>query len=252
MTIFALFHPALDDVASPAGGFLADRTTKPVTAQDVLRRYRQYRAVFPRTGITVAAQALRLPAVAEAVKKRGHSVDARSCEELVLALATGIPAQRIVMHDDGITAAPIRRAVNAGVGRLVLTCCRQVGVLEACVGRPPRVMLDVTTDCVDDAVDAVLARPRIDLIGFQARLRRDACRSAYAETAVEMISRMAHVRRERGVILTRISMSGGAILSDRTTAPCVLRELAAELDDAFDDACARYHFPRPALTLAPR
>ncbi len=67
-----------------------------------------------------------------------------------------------------------------------------------------------------------------------------------------MISRMAHVRRERGVILTRISMSGGAILSDRTTAPCVLRELAAELDDAFDDACARYHFPRPALTLAPR
>ncbi len=102
MTIFALFHPALDDVASPAGGFLADRTTKPVTAQDVLRRYRQYRAVFPRTGITVAAQALRLPAVAEAVKKRGgHSVDARSCEELVLALATGIPAQRIVMHDDG-------------------------------------------------------------------------------------------------------------------------------------------------------
>lgn len=241
MTIFELFHPALDDVASPA-----------FTAQDALRRYRQYRAVFPRTGITVAAQALRVPAVAEAVKKRGHSVDAHSYEELALVLAAGIPAQRIVMHDDGITAAPIRRAVNVGVGRLVLKCCQQVGVLEACAGRSPRVMLDVTTECVDGAVDAVLARPRLNLIGFQARLRRDAPCPAYAETAVEMISRMAHVRREHGVILTRISLSGGAILSDRTTAPTVLRGLAAELDDAFDDACARYRFPRPALMLAPR
>ena len=221
-------------------------------ARDVLRRYRDCRTAFPGTGITCAAEALRQPDVATAVRKRGPLVDVHSCEELAFVISAGIPPRRIVMHDDGITAAPIRRAVNAGVGRLVLGCYRQVAVVAAGGRQSPPILVDVTTDGAGDTIAAVLARPHLDLVGLHVRLASDADRTAYAGTVARMIAQMAHVRREHGVILTRASMAGGEVLSNRTTAMAVLRAVAAELEDAFDDACTQYRFPRPALILAPR
>lgn len=272
MTIFDVLRPVRDDTISPRGYALEDRrrwygsrrlsisdstaraevTARSTTSRAVSQHYRDYRTAFPRTGITYPADALRQPEIAAAVRKRGHSVDVHCCDELDSVLSAGIAAPRIVMHDDGITAAPIRRAVNAGVGRLVLGCCQQVAVMAACGGRPPRVLVDLTTDCADATIAAVLARPRLDLIGLHARLTPEAHQAVYADTVAQMIAKMAHVRREHGIILTQVSLAGGDVLSDRAAATTVLGTLAAELEDTFDEACARYRFPRPALILAPR
>jgi diaminopimelate decarboxylase len=266
VTIFDVLRPIRDDTISlddsalgdAFRGRIADQLSIPgstsssgVAARDVLRHYRDYRKSFFWAGITFPAEALGQPEVATSVRKRGHSVDVRSGDELTSVMLAGVPAPRIVMHDDGITAAPIRCAVNAGVGRLILGCCQQVGVLAACTGRPQRVLVDVMTDCASDTIAAVLARPRLDLIGLHARLTPEAHPTAYADAVAQMIAQMAHIRREQDVILTRVSLAGGDVLSDRTAATGVLRGLAAELEDAFDDACARYRFPRPALILAP-
>lgn len=272
MTIFDVLHSTREAGVSPHDAALRDGYRRQVADQlnipdsmasadvaarsaigrDVLRHYRDYRKAFSWAGITCAAAALRQPEVATAVRKRGQSVDVRSCEELTFVLSAGVPAPRIVMHDDGITAAPIRCAVNAGVGRLVLGCCQQqVAVLAGCAGRSQRVLVDVTTDCASDTIAAVLGRPRLNLIGLHARLTPEAPLTAYADTVARMIAQMAHIRREQDIILTRVSLAGGDVLSDRTAATGVLRGLAAELEDAFDDACARFRFPRPALVLAP-
>jgi diaminopimelate decarboxylase len=224
-------------------------TPKVDCQDDVLRRYRDYRKTLRWAGITCAADALRQPEVAAAVRKRGHCVDVHSCEELAFVVVAGIPAPRIVMHDDGITAAPIRCGVNARVGRFILGCRDQVDVLAACADRPQRVLVDVSTGS-DDAIAAVFARPHLDLIGLHAWLAPDAIPTEYADTAARMIAQMADIRREHHVIPTRVSLAGGGVLSDRAAAPNALRRLAAELDDAFDDACARFRFPRPALILA--
>jgi diaminopimelate decarboxylase len=235
----------------PGSRARADTAPQSVTAPNVLRHYRQYRTAFPWAGITCDAAALRQPEVVTTVRKRGHSVDVHSCQELTAALSAGFPGRQIVLHDDGVTAAPIRCAVNAGVGRLVLGCAHQVAVLASVAGHAQRVLVNVTADGAHDTIAAVLARPRLNLIGLHARLTPAAHTTAYTDTVGQMIAQMAHIRREQDIILTRVSLAGGAVLSDRTAPPSALRALAAELEDAFDDACARFRFPRPALILAP-
>ena len=178
----------------------------------------------------------------------------RSYDDLALALSVDIPASRIVMHDDGITAAPIRCAVNAGVGRLVVACCHQVAVLGSCAQRPQRVLVDVTTDCATTAAAtaaAVSARRQLNLIGLHAGLTPTADSTDYADVVEQMIGQMADIRREHDVILTRVSLAGGAALSSTPAGVGELRALAAALDDALDEGCARFRFPRPALILAP-
>lgn len=224
------------------------RTDQP----DIVRWYLLYRKAFPWAGITCPAEAVRLPAVAKWVKKHGYAIDVRSSDELTLAISAGIPPARIIMHDSGATTGPIRRAVNVGVGRFVIGSSQQIAVLASCAQRPQRVLIDVTTDQAHDAVNAVLARNRLNLIGLHFRLVPEAAQTAsYADVVGRMIAQMAQVRRDHGVILTRGSLAGGSGLSGWTHGVIDLPELAAAIEDAFDHDCARYRFPRPALVLAP-
>ena len=110
----------------------------------------------------------------------------------------------------------------------------------------------MTTDQARDAVNVVLARNRLNLIGLHFRLVPEAAQIArYADVVGRMIAQMAQIRRDYGVILTRVSLAGGNGLSGRTPGAIDLPELAAAIEDAFDHDCARYRFPRPALVLAP-
>jgi diaminopimelate decarboxylase len=252
VTIFDVIHSTSYDTVAPDEWSIPGSTASADgAARAVLRHYRDYRKAFSWAAITCSAEDLRQPEVATGLRKRGHSVDVRSCEELNSVMSAGVPASRIVMHDDGVTAAPIRCAVNAGVGRLVLGCREETAALAGRADRSQRVLVDVTTDCTGDTIAAVLGHPRLNLIGLHARLTPEAPLPAYADTVARMIAQMASIRREQNVILTRVSLAGGNVLSDRTAATSAMRGLAAELEDAFDDACARYRFPRPALVLAP-
>ena len=210
---------------------------RPLAARDVLHRMGQYRRAFPGCSITCPAAVLNSSDVADAVRDRGQLVDVRSRAELAFVTVLGVPASRLVVHDDGVTAAPLRCAARVGVGRVVLGCPQQVPVLAQAVARRRQpVLVDTTTALADCTAAAAAAEPRLDLVGLHA----------------ELIARMAHVRHHWGVILVRVSLSGGSVLCDPDAPVGALHRLAAGLEDAFDDACARARFPRPALTLAPR
>ncbi|BBZ30148.1 LysA protein [Mycolicibacterium madagascariense] len=205
-----------------------------------------YRRVFREAAIVCPADVLARTGMAAAVRTHGHGVEVRSLDQLAVATSLGIPASRIVLQDDGTTAAPIRRGVDAGVGRIVLACSEQVKVLASCAMRRQRIMLDVKAD----AVDAVLACTRLELVGLHARLAPAAGVPDYVDVVAEMVAHMAWIRRRHRLITTRVSLGGGRLLSD-TAEPSELRDFDAALEDAFDDACARFRFPRPALILTP-
>jgi diaminopimelate decarboxylase len=253
VTIFDRIHPAR------AGSAWRDDPRRAVVPRqfasaghrDFSGRIKHYRKVFSWAAITCPAHALRQPGVAAIVNKRGHRVDVGTYDELTFALSAGVPPARIVMHDDQVTAAPIRCGVNAHVGQLVIGCSQQIKVLASCAQRPPRILLDMGGDCADDAVTAVFAHRRLDLIGLHATLTRATRCADYTEVVAAIIATMARIRRQRNAILTRVSLAGGDILSGATTGPDDLRVLAAALEDTFDDACARFRYPRPALILAP-
>jgi diaminopimelate decarboxylase len=236
MLMFAGIHP--DRTASAA----------PFDIRDWNSRYRR---AFSWAGIACPASQLMDPATAKWARKHGIAVDVASGDELTLAASSGIRAARIVLRCSD-TAGPTRRAEIMGVGKYVIGSTGQAALLRSCAQHPARVLADVTDECGDDVAGAILRSHRLDLIGLHCRLNAPASEpETYVEAVGAMIARMARIRRDRSVILTRISLAGTARVSQGSDDPPTLKRLAAAIEDGFDDACARFRFPRPGLTIAP-
>lgn len=215
-----------------------------------LRRCALHRRAFRGVATSYPADALELDVVAEWILRHGVTVDVTSSEELDRSLSAGISAERVVMHrTDGI-ARPIRRAVQAGVGRFVVSSREQIAILADCGQQSKRILIDVTAQCADALAPAVLAHDRLDLIGLHCRVH-DAEDLSTADTVRRMIGQMSRIGREHDVVLSRIS------LGDLNTTPWCrhpgdLRRLADAIDEAIEDSCAQYRHLRPALAVAPR
>lgn len=210
-----------------------------------LRRCATYRKGLKGATISYPAGVLWMDPVANWVRRHGVCVDVSSAEELELAVAKGISPRRLVMHRADATARPIRLAVNAGAGRFVVDSAQQVAVLAESARRTQPLLVDVTGRPADALAADVVAHPRLDLIGLHCRLG-GVDREPAGEILREMIAQMSWIRHQHGVILTRVSLADAAELCcDRS----YLRDVSAALDDALDDACARFRYPRPAIVL---
>lgn len=215
-----------------------------------LRRCATYRKALRAGSISYPAGILWMAPVSDWVKRHGVSVDVTSADELEVAVAKGISPPRLVMHCADGTARPVRLAVNGGVGRFVVRSAQQVALLASCAQRPQRLLIDVTAQSADALAGQIMARQRLDLIGLHCRLG-DAGREAAGDRVREMIAQMSWIRGKYDVILTRVSIAefhAVEVGCDRS----YLRVVSEDLDEAIDDACARYRYPRPALVVAMR
>lgn len=199
----------------------------------------KYRRAVHWAGIVLPAALLDVPAAAESVRRQRVPIEVRSGTELALAVSVGISPSRIVMHQDGVDAGPLRCAVNARVGQFVVDNRRQVAVVEQWARQAQRILIDVTMPPDDGLVAAALASDRIDLIGLYRRVDGVA---GYAGAVDDMVALMAAARRESSVICTRLHL----------TADGEPREVGRAIEEALDESCARYRFPRPAVALSLR
>ena len=83
-----------------------------------LRRCALYRNAFKGTAVSYPAELLGFDALAAWIRRHGVTVDVTTVAELDRAMARGIDPMHIVMHPHGRAVAPIRHAVNAGVGKV--------------------------------------------------------------------------------------------------------------------------------------
>ena len=104
--------------------------------------------------------------------------------------------------------------------------------------------LPLAGSAADAAIDAVLGDVRLRLIGLESCVDATA---AYAEVVDQLIGQMEHVRRSHGVVLDCLGLTA----SEDFGAQAVLSEVATTIDDALDDACARFRFPRPLVVFSP-
>jgi diaminopimelate decarboxylase len=132
---------------------LADRFGTPAYLVDEAGLRRQARrfkdglaARHPHSEVAFASKSFPCLAVYKLFAAEGLAVDVAGEGELVMALAANVPPERLYLHGNAKTAAELTRAVNAGVGTVVVDNFDDIDRLEyltASVTRPQRVLLRI-------------------------------------------------------------------------------------------------------------
>jgi diaminopimelate decarboxylase len=110
------------------------------------RRCREAVAAWGR-GVAYASKAFLCRAMARLAHEEGMGIDVSTGGELHVALAAGVPAARLVMHGNNKSDAELARALEVGVGRIVVDSFDEIDRLEGLAAgqaRPPAVLLRVT------------------------------------------------------------------------------------------------------------
>lgn len=210
-----------------------------------LRRCAMYRTAFRGTAVGYPAEGMRLYALAGWMKRQGVTVDVTSVDELDWAVVAGVPRSHIVMHGFDAASGPV--ALDYGVGRVIVDSVEQAAALCTSATRPQGILLDISDACVDDLA-AVDRRVWLDGLHYRAD---GADIAALSEILFGMIAEMALVSRRRAAVLSRLSV-GDVDLRDCDGDPRTLRRAAQTIDEVVEEACVRFRYLRPALTVSPR
>jgi diaminopimelate decarboxylase len=100
-------------------------------------------------GVAYATKAFLCKAMARLAHEEGMCLDVSTAGELAVALAAGVPADRLVMHGNNKSETELASALSAGVGRIVVDNFDEIARLgkltDAPTGSPrPRVLVRVT------------------------------------------------------------------------------------------------------------
>lgn len=212
----------------------------------VLRRCALWRSAFKRSAVSFPAELLGFDPAAAWMRRHRVTVDVMTAAELNLALASGIRSAQLVMHPRN--AAAIARAGMGRVARLVIDSDQEAAALARGLQRREHVLVGAGPG-MPAVVAEVLRYRQLDLIGLHCAadpshdpIGLGALRSAVVE--------MAMIRRRHSVLLSRISLAGldGGLFGLH---PWALRRVADAFGEVLEEQCARYRFPRPALTVTP-
>ncbi|MFF3765343.1 diaminopimelate decarboxylase [Streptomyces sp. NPDC001922] len=261
----------------------ADRFGTPVYLLDedeVRERCRTYRTAFPDADIVYAAKAFLSRAVARWVREEGLGLDVCSAGELGLAVATGFPPERIVMHGNAKSPDDLRAAVRLGVGRIVVDSASEIARLAAIVspGSRQQIMvrvvpgiaagghaavrtgtddqkfgLSIADGSAQHAVARILGQPRLELVGVHCHIGSQITTvKPYVAAVRRMVGLLARVRDQHGVELPQLDIGGGHAIAYRPgERPLPVAVLAARVRAELEDGCTRARLPVPRLTLEP-
>ena len=254
---------------------------------DFRSRCSDYRDAFGAdAGVFYAAKAFCSRAALRWVSDEGLGVDVCTGGELEVALAADVPPDMITMHGNNKSLAELTRAVQAGVGHIVLDSFEEIARLAFVVdpdgmsqpARRPRVLVRVTTGVeahthefmatahddqkfgfslasgvADEAVRRVLACPDLELAGLHSHIGSQIFDTAGFEVAAHRVLELAvRIRDEHGVQIDELDLGGGfgIAYTDEDSAPEV-KELAQSIRDIVDRQCRAAGLSRPRLTVEP-
>jgi hypothetical protein len=211
-----------------------------------LRQCALYRKAFRGTAVAFPAEALRLDAVATWIRNHGVTVDVASTDDLDRVRLAEIGLSHVVMHCQGDVSASVRLTA---LSRFVVHSVEHVAELaDNPLAKRLRVVVD--TALSDEVAVEVMAHRRLELLGLHHRVGACAV-DELADNVVAMIARMARISHKRAIVLTRVSL-GDVDVTGRGGDLRSLQRLVKVIDQAVEDGCIRFRYPRPALTVSPR
>ncbi|MCV7422110.1 hypothetical protein H7K45_16285 [Mycobacterium yunnanensis] len=203
---------------------------------------RLMRNVLAGAGCGVPAATLRDRELAAWVRVHGVTVTARDEEELDLVQFNGVRPTQVVFRC-GVQTDSIRRAVNLGVFRFIVSTERHIGRLSEVAQRTKYVYLD------DDA-PLVLGNRRLKVIGLHGDVDDSGGAVEWASQAERLLCRSA-LLKTCGSPIHRIMLSGGSSDIWVKGHGAQLSSIVSAVDDALTEGCARWQLARPAVTLTP-
>ncbi|WP_030145279.1 diaminopimelate decarboxylase [Streptomyces violaceorubidus] len=262
---------------------IADRFGTPVYVLDeaeVRERCGAYRDAFPDAEILFAAKAFLCRAMAHWIDQEGLGLDVCSAGELELAVATGFPAERIVLHGNAKSPRDLEAALRLGVGRVVIDSPSEIARLAAAVGPNghQKVMVRVVPGIsagghekirtgTDDqkfglpiadgyaqhAIARILDQPQLELTGLHCHLGSQITAvKPYLVAVRRMVGLMMRLHDQHGVVLPELDLGGGHGIAYRPGEPALdLTTLARRVRAELADACATAGLPVPRLIIEP-
>ncbi|MDV7222453.1 diaminopimelate decarboxylase [Streptomyces prunicolor] len=261
----------------------ADRFGTPVYVldeQEIRDRCRTYRTAFPEADVVYAAKAFLCRAMAHWVQEEGLGLDVCSAGELELAVTTGFPPERIVLHGNAKSPEDLRTALRLGVGRIVVDSTSEIARLAAITPADSRqkVMvrvvpgvaagahvkirtgtddqkfgLSITDGSAQHAVTRILDQPHLELVGLHCHIGSQiATTKPYVAAVRRMVGLLARIRDQHGVTLPQLDIGGGHAIAYRPGEERLdISALAGRVRAELADGCARAGLPVPRLTLEP-
>ncbi|HET6353356.1 diaminopimelate decarboxylase [Streptomyces sp. NPDC002659] len=228
-----------------------------------------------------AGKAFLSRAVVRWLKEEGLNLDVCSGGELTTALDAGMPADRIAFHGNNKSQEEIDRAVEAGVGRIVVDSFQEivrVAHTAQRLGTRQRVQIRVTVGVeahthefiatahedqkfgiplaggqAAEAVRRALRLDGIELIGIHSHIGSQIFDTSGFEVAAHRVVRLlAEIRDEHGIELPEIDLGGGlgiAYTSDDD--PREPHDIAKALGEIVTRECEAARLRTPRISVEP-
>ncbi|MEU7040634.1 diaminopimelate decarboxylase [Streptomyces varsoviensis] len=249
---------------------------------DFRARCRAWRQAFGvDADVFYAGKAFLSRAVVRWLAEEGLNLDVCSGGELATALGAGMPAERIALHGNNKSTEEITRAVEAGVGRIVLDSFQEivrVAHIAERLGKRQRVQIRVTVGVeahthefiatahedqkfgialaggqAAEAVRRVLKLDGLELTGIHSHIGSQIFDMAGFEvSARRVVQLLAEVRDEHGVELPEIDLGGGlGIAYTSEDDPREPHEIAAALGAIVGRECESAGLAVPRISVEP-
>ncbi|MCW2852346.1 MAG: diaminopimelate decarboxylase [Nocardioides sp.] len=249
--------------------------------EDFRARARAFRDAFADYDVFYAGKAFLCTTVASWVAEEGLSLDVCSSGELTVALRAGFDPARIGYHGNNKTYPELRRAVTAGVGRIVVDSFVEVERLAqvtADLGTTASVMVRVTAGVEahtheyiatahedqkfgfsitsGDALEAVrrvVAADGLELLGLHSHIGSQIFDSSGFEVAARRVLALhARVSGELGVTMPEMDLGGGFGIAYTTQDdPSDPAQLATEMTEIVEHECRALGIEQPRLSIEP-
>ncbi|MFJ6381912.1 diaminopimelate decarboxylase [Kitasatospora sp. NPDC092039] len=250
--------------------------------EDFRGRARAWRDAFG-TGADVyyAGKAFLSKAVVRWLHEEGLNLDVCSAGELAVALAAGMPPQRIALHGNNKSVDELEHAVKSGVGHIVVDSYEEIERLASIaahqgVCQPVLIRITVGVEAhthefiatahedqkfglslnggaAAEAVRRVLRHDSLELRGIHSHIGSQIFDMAGFEVAARrVVGLLAGIRDEHGVELPEIDLGGGlGIAYTSEDDPREPAEIAAALAEIVRRECAAADLDTPRLSVEP-
>ncbi|GAA0509620.1 diaminopimelate decarboxylase [Paractinoplanes deccanensis] len=248
---------------------------------DLRARCRDFADAFAGADVFYAGKSFLCKAVVRIIDEEGLFLDVCSGGELAVALAAGFPPERMGFHGNNKSISELRRALDAGVGRIIVDSFQEIerlSELSKTMGKRPNVLIRVTVGveahthefiatahedqkfgfslaggAAFQAAIKILDEGVLELKGLHSHIGSQIFDTSGFEVAARrVIELQAQIRDARGVELPDLDLGGGFGIAYTTQdTPSTPGDLAKRINKIVEGECELASLRKPRLSIEP-